>query len=203
MLKKIFFTGILLVWVSVSIAKPVSLPNYLHSNGDKPLVEKLAADKDFIKYYISNVEFANKVIETKSGILFHKFLEKTITKDEEELLLNQLGLRSKKEFNDMALDLKTAATTFLNKFTELNQMPEQAKKELLVNAFKKVETNKEISIKFISAKNPSAIECFWWWVSCATACAITCSSASAYSECYWICEGICGGLYGVCWLQAE
>ena len=72
------------------------MPNRISSAVDKTLLERITADNDFIKYYISNVEFANKIIETNSGNLFQKFLQKTITTEEEVLFLKQLNLNSKK-----------------------------------------------------------------------------------------------------------
>ena len=83
------------------------MPNRINSTVDKTLLERITADNDFIKYYISNVEFANKIIETNSGNLFQKFLQKTITTEEEVLFLKQLNLNSKKEFNDIAVNLST------------------------------------------------------------------------------------------------
>ncbi|MEO6542103.1 MAG: hypothetical protein ABIN74_13960, partial [Ferruginibacter sp.] len=72
MLKKIMFTGILIISIAVLNAKNVIEANPIFQNSSglqtyDALVNKIAADNDFKNYYISNVKFANKIIGTGAG----------------------------------------------------------------------------------------------------------------------------------------
>ena len=178
------------------------MPNQISSAVDKTLLERITADNDFIKYYISNVEFANKIIETNSGNLFQKFLQKTITTEEEVLFLKQLNLNSKKEFNDIAANLRTQVIAFATKFPELRKLSEKEQKELLVNAFKNLSTDNSISIKFVKARYITPEQCFWTWMACNSACFIACSGTEG-NQCYWECSAYCAALYGFCWAISE
>ncbi|MFN0082073.1 MAG: hypothetical protein ACKVOM_06105 [Ferruginibacter sp.] len=207
MFKKIMFTGVLLISISVLKAKNItplgaSIPTTIHNNIDEGLANKLAADNDFKNYYISNVKFANKIIETKAGGLFLKYIKNTIVADEQTILFAKMNVNGKKEFDEIAVNLKNEAVLFFNKFPELKLLPEKEQKELLVNAFRKLSTDKSISVKFVNAKLITMEQCFWIWMGCNTLCFIGCS----YSEtnaCYWECAGFCAAEYSLCWFTAE
>lgn len=203
MLKKIVFTGILLISISVLKAKNITpLSNFasIITTIDEGLVNKLVADNDFKNYYISNVRFANKIIETKAGLLFQKYLQNNITPVERAELLAKMNVNTKNEFDAIAVNLQTEAIAFMNKFAELKQLPKKEQKELIINAFKKLNADKSITTTFVKAKNPSALECFWYWVTCGTACFIGCNGDQT---CLWECEGFCAALYGLCWLWVD
>src|SRR5437868_4991689 len=111
MFKKIMFAGILLISVSALKAKNVSavvnlVPGLssLHTNSD--LVNKIAADNDFKNYYISNVKFANRVIETGAGSLFLKYIQNKITAEESNVLFAKMNVTGKKEFDAIAVNLR-------------------------------------------------------------------------------------------------
>lgn len=201
MLKKIFFTGILLVWVSVSIAKPVYLPNYLNSGGENALVERLAADKDFINYYLSNVEFANKIIETKSGSLFYKYIQNTSTEVEQSTLFKQMNVANKTEFDSYNKKRIELIAAFSNKFPDIMNLTDIEKKSTLLNAFKKIKADKTTSANLLLSITPE--ECFWSWAACTTSCFIACSYSENFSGCMSQCEIYCAGLFGICWMLSE
>jgi hypothetical protein len=207
MFKKIMFAGILLISVSALKAKNVTvvktfLPNSSILDANDALVNKIAADNDFKKYYISNVKFANKIIESDAGSLFLKYIQNKITADESAALFAKMNVNSKKEFDEIAVDLKNEAVTFYSKFPELKLKTEKEQKELLVSAFKRISTDNTIAIKFVKARNVRPEECFWWWMVCNTACFISCTYNNN-NECYWECAGFCGVEYGACWIIAS
>ncbi len=200
-------TGILLITITVLHAKSINsfktlISTAVPGSNYEELVNKLAADNDFKNYYISNVEFANKVIESKAGSLFLKYIQNSITVNEEAELLVKMNV-SKKEFNAIGAKLKNEALTFMQRFPELKLRSEKEQKQLLVNAFKKISTDYSVVIKFSKAKNITMEECFWSWAACNTLCAISCSYNENYSACMWQCGAICGGAYGFCWFLAE
>lgn len=208
MFKKIMFTGVLLISISVLKAKNITpsgtfVPTTIHCNIDEGLVNKLAADNDFKNYYISNVKFANKIIETKAGSLFLKYIQNSITADEQLDLFAKMNVNSKKEFDAIAVNLRDDAVAFFNKFPELKLMPEKKQKELLVKAFRKLGTDKSIIIQFAKAKLITYEECFWIWMACNGLCAITCTYDTDYSYCMWQCTAACAASYGICWLIVE
>lgn len=207
MLKNIMVTGILLITISVLNAKGIeafntSISTPLSGSNYEELVNRLAADNDFKNYYISNVKFANKIIETNSGSLFLRYVQKKISPAECTILFRNLDVKSKKEFDGIAVNLGTQARAFFNKFPELKQGAEKEQKALLVNAFKKISTDDLVKPKFANARNITPEQCFLEWIACNTLCFIGCSYAET-NQCYWECSGFCGGLYGVCWLIAE
>ncbi len=207
MFKKIMFTGILLITISVLNAKSIEASRAFDSeviscSTEAELISRIAADNYFKNYYISNVEFANKVIETKAGTLFLKYIQKAITPNEQEVLFAKMNVNSKKEFEAIAANLKNEAVSFFNKFPELKLLTEKGQKQLLVNAFKKVSTDNSIATKFANAKIITMEQCFWMWMGCNTLCFIGCTY-SQNNECYWQCSAFCAGEYGLCWVTAE
>lgn len=207
MFKKIMLTGVLLISISVlnanNIAPFGTFVTTIHSNIEEGLINKLAADNDFKKYYISHVKFANKIIETKSGSLFHKYILNSITVDEQVDLFTKMNVTSKKEFDAIAVNLKDEGVAFFSKFPELKLMPEEEQKKLLVKAFRRLSVDKSINIKFEKSKLITYEECFWTWMACNSLCAITCTYDSDYSSCMWACTAACATLYGICWLMVE
>jgi hypothetical protein len=208
MFKVIMFMGVLLISISVLKAKNITsfgncVPPTILSNIKEGLVNKLAADYDFKNYYISNVKFANKIIETKAGSLFLKYIQNSITANEQADLFTKMKVNSKKEFDAIAVNLKDEAVAFFNKFPELKLIAENEQKESLVKAFKKLSTDKSISLKFVNAKLITMEECFSTWMACLGLCAITCTYDPNYNDCIWVCGGACSALYGACWLIAE
>jgi len=201
------FAGILIISVSALKAKNVTaveqlFPNPSSLNTNDALVNKIAADNDFKNYYISNVKFANKVIETDAGSLFLKYIQNKITAEESTILFAKMNVTGKKEFDAIAVNLRNEALAFFNKFPELKQMAEKEQKELLVNALKKISADNTIAIKFVKARYITEGECFWAWVVCNGLCAIACTYNPDYSSCMWDCVGACGAAYGLCWFIA-
>jgi hypothetical protein len=169
---------------------------------DETLVNKIAADNDFKKYYISNVEFANTIIETGAGSLFLKYIQKKITPGESADLFAKMNVSGKKEFDAIFINLKNEAVGFFNKFPKLKWMAEKEQKELLLHAFRKASTDNSITTKFIKTKNVRPEDCWWWWMVCNTACFIGCTYSNT-NECYWECAGFCALEYAACWVIAE
>ena len=202
MFKKLMFAGILLISVSAMKAKNVTPVKTLLPNANDELVTKIAADNDFKNYYISNVKFANKVIETDAGSLFLKYIQKKITAEESNVLFAKMNVAGKEEFDAIAVNLRNEAVAFYTKFPGLKTMTEKEQKELLVNAFKRISNDKTITTKFVNARNVTVEECFWSWASCCGLSAITCSYSSNYSECIWTMAEACAGAYGICWFLA-
>ena len=202
MFKKLMFAGILLISVSALKAKNVTPVKALLPNANDELVTKIAADNDFKNYYISNVKFANKVIETDAGSLFLKYTQKKITAEESNVLFAKMNVAGKEEFDAIAVNLRNEAVAFYTKFPGLKTMTEKEQKELLVNAFKRISTDKTITTKFVKARNVTPEQCFGWWMSCNTLCFIGCFNSQG-NACYWECSGFCAVDYGVCWFIAS
>lgn len=207
MTKKNLLLGILLLFISGANAKSKLYFDILKANDlcidySKDLSDKLAADHDFRLFYVSNVEFANKVLESGSGRLFQKYLTKTITPEELTQLLKNLTLAERSELENIGLKLKNAALLFIAKFPVLRQMPEEQRKTTLINAFKILNNEKIISLKSQKIRNVTPEECFWWWMACNTACFISCSAVEG-NTCYWECGALCAGMFGLCWLWSE
>lgn len=207
MFKKIIFTGILLISISVLKADPTTansfVPGLFSQNANEGLVNKIAADNDFKKYYISNVEFANKIIETNAGSLFLKYIQQKITADETAVLFAKMNVAGKKEFDAIAMNLRNEAVAFYNKFPELKLKTEREQKELLINSFKKISVDNTVATKFVKARNITPEECFWSWMACLGLSAITCSYEQDYSYCMWTMAEVCSTAYGICWFIAE
>lgn len=206
MIKKIMLAAMLLLGFSALNAKNKTPFFTEKAPGnyyvDESLLEKIVAEKDFREFYMRNVEFANKLLETKSGKLFQKYLQKSITEDEKFLLFKNLGLNDMKEFEGISINLRDLAIIFVNKFPTLKDMPEQQQKDLLVSAFKRLQNDNSIAPKLFRFRTITPEDCFWWWMACNTACVISCSSTQG-NTCYWECGGICAGMYGLCWLWSE
>ncbi|MEO7306752.1 MAG: hypothetical protein ABIR78_06960 [Ferruginibacter sp.] len=205
MFKKIMFAGILMITISALKAKNVTtvkniLPNSSGLGANEDLANKIAIDNDFKNYYISNVKFANKLIESNAGSLFLKYIQNKITAEESTILFAKMNVAGKKEFDAIAVNLRNEAVAFFNKFPQLKLMAEKEQKELLVNAFKKISTDDLIKAKFVKAKYVTPEECFWWWMTCNTLCFIGCSYSEG-NQCYWDCSGFCAGAYGLCWFN--
>jgi hypothetical protein len=167
------------------------------------LINKLAADNDFKNYYTSSVKFANKIIESKAGSLYQKYIQSSASADEQADLFAKMNVKRKKEFDAIAVNLRYEAVIFLNKFTELKLLAEKEQKELLVNAFRKIINDNSVAIKFLKARTVTVEQCFWIWMACNGLCAMTCTYDPNYSNCMWQCTAACAASYGVCWLIAE
>lgn len=173
------------------------------ADDNEALIKQLVADVDFRNYYISYVEFANKIVETKSGQLFYKYVQNTATDAEQNLLFKQMNVENKKEFDAIAVKNNSDARRIARKFVALAQLNESEKKSILVSAFEKVALEKSIKLKVLGA-NPQ--QCFVNWTACITLCVIGCSSNNtpeAYNECMWQCTGGCTVASGICWFLAD
>lgn len=199
-------TGILFFTIAVMNAKSVEGAKALISTpgfcSEEELVNRLAMDYDFKKYYISNVEFANKVIETGAGTLLLKYFQNKTSAEESAILFAKMNVPGKKEFDAIAVNLKNEALAFFNKFPELKLRTEKEQKELLFSAFKKISADNSITTKFVKARNVTPEQCFWWWMVCNTACFIGCTYNNN-NECYWQCAAFCAVEYGACWVIAS
>ncbi len=211
MFKKIMFTGVLLISISALKAKSIApfntiAPVTVLKNTNEDIVSKLVADDNFRNYYTNNVVFANKIIENKAGSLFYKYIQNTISAEEQVDLFTKMKVNSKEEFNAIGVNLKKEAVAFLNKFPELKQMPEKTQKETLINAFGKISTDKSIAVEFVKAKYITYEQCFWIWMACNGLCALSCTyePPGNYGDCMFTCGTACAASYGLCWfLVAE
>jgi hypothetical protein len=168
---------------------------------NEELIKQLAADQDFKNYYISNVEFANKIVETKSGSLFYKYIQNKISEEEQNLLFKQMNVADKKEFDGITIKRVNVAKTIAKKFPSLQSMTAEESKFILKAALKKsAEDKKAIKLKILNA-NPQ--ECFYTWVTCTTLCFIGCNSAENFSDCMLGCESFCSGVATLCWFIEE
>lgn len=174
----------------------------VYCSNNEALVNRLAEDNDFKKYYISNVEFANKVIESRAGELFLKYIQNKITAEESAILFAKMNVSGKASFDAIAVKLKNEAVTYFNKFPELKLRAEKDQKELLFSAFKKISKDNSITIKFVKARIVTPEQCFWWYMVCNTACFIGCTYNNN-NECYWQCAGLCAVEYGACWVLSS
>jgi hypothetical protein len=157
MFKKIILAGILLISIAAANAKNVTAFKFVDPipggiATDDPLVNRMAADDAAKKYYISNVEFANKVLENKAGSLFLKYIQQTITAPEKAEFLNKLNM-NQEELNALGVRLGNEARAFLSSYPEMKQISEKQQRELLVNVFRKISIDPSVSIKFIQARN--------------------------------------------------
>jgi hypothetical protein len=208
MFKKLMFTGVLLISISALKAKSIRpvvniATKTIFLNVEEDLINKLASDNDFINYYISNVKFANKIIERKAGSIFQKYIQNTISADEQADLFAKMNVNNKKEFDAIAVNSRNQAIFFFNKFPKLKLMPEKDQKELLINAFKKLSNDNYVTTKLVKAKNVTVDQCFWIWMACNSLCAMGCTYDPNWSNCMWQCTAACAASYGVCWLIAD
>src|SRR5438445_4506468 len=97
MLKKFLGLGITILLVSGLNAHPFLSNEVFPGKNkssiltDESLSARIADNNEFRVYYISSLEFGNSLIESKAGKLFEKYVQKTITKEEENTLFTKFN----------------------------------------------------------------------------------------------------------------
>ncbi len=169
-------------------------------NENEELIKQLAADIDFRNYYTSDVEFVNKIIKTKSGKLFYKYIKNSATDAEQTALFKQMDVADKKAFDAIAVKKYKDAKVIAAKFTALQKYTPDECKLILKAAFVKIEADKSIAVKFASL-NPQ--QCYQSWTACIAFCNMACYPLPGYQDCMWDCSAECSDKYSNCVFNEE
>lgn len=172
---------------------------------DDALLNRIIVNDEFKTYLISNLEFSNTLVETKAGDLFIKYIQNTITKDEEIVLFKKFNFSSKKEFDEMGIKLKNEGLAFAKKFPELKLLQEKEIKELIVTALNKIKIEKNIALKFPKILSVTYYQCFSAYIACFAGCFLVCDTESQtnLNACLWACEGFCAAAFTACYVFVE
>lgn len=161
------------------------------------LLNKLVTNANFRNYYTRMVAFSDKIIETKSGVLFNKFLRQTITPDEQNQFIVNMSFENKAALDNFALSIRSELVGMNTRIPELANLNEKEKKQLFFEGLKQLSDDKSITVRFTKPLNITLSQCFYTWMICIASCAICCQ------ENYWECFLVCEGIFGICWAFAE
>ena len=164
---------------------------------DDDLLNKLVTNPNFRNYYTKMVAFSDKIIETRSGGLFKKFLQQTITPEEQNLFILNMGFENKAELDNFALSVRSELVGMNTRIPELANLNEKEKKQLFFEGLKQLSDDKSVTVRFTKPLNITLSQCFYTWMICIASCAICCQ------ENYWECFLVCEGIFGICWAFAE
>ena len=161
------------------------------------LLNKLVTNANFRNYYARMVAFSDKIIETKSGILFNKFLKQTITPEEQNQFIVNMGFENKAALDNFALSVRTDLMEMYTRIPELSKINENEKKQLFLKGLKQLGNDRSINARFTKPLTVTVSECFYYWMICIGSCAICCQ------ENYWTCFLVCDAAFGICWAFAD
>jgi len=159
------------------------------------LTDRLVADKDFQELSISAYHLISKVQNTRSGVIFQKYFQKTITDAELIQLLKSIGYGSKDEFTSELKKMYLHKIELIRRFAELTITDN---KGAIESAAKRV-------VEIAAKPNPHTIsECWLLYLTMLTACSQGCEIyAENWENCMMDCTIYVSSIVSTCFLLAD
>lgn len=196
MKKLLTIGGVLLILSFLALtANAKSHPVKSTSPFTNDLSDRLAADKDFQEFSYSIYQLVGKLQATKTGIIFQKYFQHSISDVELSTLLSSLNFSSKDEFTMFIRKTILLKSEIVCKFPELansnNKLfVESAAKKTSANFVKPIHTTGDCWVLFLSALS-----------ACTQGCAIY--YPSDWEACIDWCYGSVIAGSGLCFLLAD
>lgn len=190
-----YFTVLLLLTPKTNAA-PVPGFDLNDSPGADSLKERLIMDNHFRDLSTSAYTLITKIQESKTGRLFRKYFEKTISREELSILINGAGFSSKDDFVAYLKEMYLNKLQVNRKFPELNTDINSAKsvieagKQVVADELKPTHTAGQCWALFLSASSACIQGCAYWepgnWETCMELCMSVVISGS--SLCFLLAE---------------
>lgn len=195
-MRKILYGGGVLILLSflVTTANAKSLPSFsLTLSPTNDLSDRLAADKDFQEFAIGVYNLIAKIQETKSGNLFVKYFQNSISEEDQLKLLTALGYSTNNEFR-----------SFLKVTYEKNLSVNARFKLLSIdNAKLAIEQAADKVVKEILKPVHTVADCWLLFVSGMSACFQGCPFSYDPEACYDYCYALVISSSSTCFLFAD
>lgn len=150
-------------------------------------------DKDFQEYAYSVFTLVEKIRQTKSGTLFHNYVNKTIDEAGKNVLFNNFGFSNEKKFVDVLMKIYSQGRLINRKF---NLTGSEEQKRDIEEAARKV-------ITIVFRPTHTVADCWLLFVSGMSACFQGCPLTYDEEMCYDYCFGLVVSSTSVCFLFAD